>query len=167
MTTKMPVLPPFTPFFHTFIMSHPIHFCAANAAVGAKDKVVAGAKAVGETAANIGEGVVNAGKAAGETVGEFTFCCSNYSPPPSSFLLPPSSFLLPPSPFLFIPIFLFYFIFSSATAATNVKDAAVNVASAAGQKVKGAAETVGEGAADVAKGTGNVVGESFRSPSFA
>lgn len=39
-------------------------------AAGAKDKVVAGAKAVGETAANLGEGVVNAGKAAGETVGE-------------------------------------------------------------------------------------------------
>jgi hypothetical protein len=70
--------------------------------------------------------------------------------------------LLPSSSFQFS-----YFIFSSATAATNVKDAAVNVASAAGQKVKGAAETVGEGAADVAKGTGNVVGECLHSPCFA
>jgi hypothetical protein len=48
----------------------PTYFCAANAAAGAKDKMVAGAKAVGETAANIGEGVVSAGKAAGETVGK-------------------------------------------------------------------------------------------------
>lgn len=32
--------------------------------------MVTGAKAVGETAASIGEGVVNAGKAAGETVGK-------------------------------------------------------------------------------------------------
>uniref|UniRef100_A0A915NZA9 Uncharacterized protein n=1 Tax=Meloidogyne floridensis TaxID=298350 RepID=A0A915NZA9_9BILA len=128
----------------------------AEKAAAVRDSIAGAASNAGQAVANaaagakdkvvagakvVGETAVNAGKVAGETVGGYIN-------------------------FLGINGKIIGFARNS-TAATNVKDATVNLANAAGQKVKGTAEVVGEDISEAAKETGNVVGKGLENAGHA